>query len=153
MTAKATAKHYIFNALNTESSCYRQQASATLLWLCPCIILENGNSINRWSLGAQLQNMALCRTEESNPKGVTSIRRMWNPLHLQHTITMSNDLRIKQKTKILLHCIQKSKTVLQMTCCKIKNQAKNHDRMLLPDRYFDQSIQLAKHHKISALTF
>ncbi len=90
---------------------------------------------------------------ESKPKGVNSIRRMWNPLHLQHTITMSNDFRIKQKTKIFLHCIQKSKTVLQMTCCKIKNQVKNHDRMLLPDRNFDQSIQLAKHHKIFALTF
>ncbi len=116
-------------------------------------LLENGNSINRWSLGAQLQNMALCRIGESNPKGVNSIRRMWNPFHLQHTITMSNDLRIKQKTKIFLYCIQKSKTVLQMTCCKIKNQVKHHDRMMLPDQYFAQSIQPAKHHKIFVLTF
>ena len=104
---------------------YIQRAAATeskplnLVVALSIYNLENGNSIHRWSLGAQLQNMALCRIGESNPKGVNSIRRLWNPLHLQHIITMSNDLRIKQKTKIFLHCIQRLriKRKIMTGCC------------------------------------
>jgi hypothetical protein len=83
-------------------------------------------------------------------------RRMWNPLHLQHTITMSDDMLQDWKSsnkQNLPSPHPKSNTVLQMTCCKIENQAKNHDRMQLPDQNFDHTIQLAKHHKIFALTF